>query len=82
MDLCFDLINNKDKLPAKYRFKLMGVCDKYNSNWKESDEWNNNNNVTKSKSKTKSGPGSCILWNNNDNITKSESKTKTGSGHY
>tara|TARA_B100001094_G_C18163120_1_gene790509 strand:+ start:389 stop:1288 length:900 start_codon:yes stop_codon:yes gene_type:complete len=40
MDLCFDLINNKEKLPAKYRFKLMGVCDKYNSNWKESDEWN------------------------------------------
>lgn len=38
MDLCFDLINNKSDLPAKYRFKLMGVCDKYNSNWKDSVE--------------------------------------------
>ena len=40
MDMCFDLINNKKQLPPKYRFKLMGVCDKYNSNWKDSDDWN------------------------------------------
>ena len=39
MDMCFDLVNNKAKLPPKYRFKLMSICDKYNSNWKDSDGW-------------------------------------------
>mgnify|MGYP001300592580 CR=1 FL=1 len=40
MEKCYNLTKNKDKLVPKYRFKLMGVCDKYESNWDESDDWN------------------------------------------
>lgn len=40
MEKCYNLTNNKDKLVPKYRFKLMGVCDKYESNWEESGDWN------------------------------------------
>ena len=40
MEKCYNLKKNKDKLVPKYRFKLMGVCDKYESNWEESDDWN------------------------------------------
>lgn len=40
MEKCYNLTKNKDKLVPKYRFKLMGVCDKYESNWEESDDWN------------------------------------------
>lgn len=40
MEKCYNLIKNKDKLVPKYRFKLMGVCDKYEANWDESDDWN------------------------------------------
>ena len=45
MEKCYNLTKNKDKLVPKYRFKLMGVCDKYESNWEESDDWNKKCNL-------------------------------------
>lgn len=39
MNYIYELIKDKDRVKAKYRFKLMDITDKYESNWELSNEW-------------------------------------------
>ena len=39
MDYIYELIKDKERVKAKYRFKLMDITDKYESNWELSNEW-------------------------------------------
>ena len=39
MNYIYELIKDKERVKAKYRFKLMDITDKYESNWELSNEW-------------------------------------------
>ena len=39
MDIVYELMNDKEKVKAKYRFKLMDIVEKYENNWEVLNEW-------------------------------------------
>jgi hypothetical protein len=39
MDYIYELVKDKERVKAKYKFKLMDVTDKYENNWELSNEW-------------------------------------------
>lgn len=39
MNYIYELIKDKERVKAKYRFKLMDITDKYENNWELSNEW-------------------------------------------